>query len=91
VISPVPVILKRFLALEFVLTFGILHAVLDATLKAVSHRRNAYGAVWAIAGFGEAILQAFLWVAKVVFRHQTAKLASIKKQRQGDRCFYYPF
>ena len=27
VISPVPVILKRFLALEFVLTFGILHAV----------------------------------------------------------------
>jgi hypothetical protein len=27
VIAPVPVILKRFLALEFVLTFGILHAV----------------------------------------------------------------
>ncbi len=50
VIAPVPVILKRFLALEFVLTFGILHAVLNATLLAVLHRQNTYGAVWAITG-----------------------------------------
>jgi hypothetical protein len=51
VISPVPVILKRFLALEFVLTLGILHAVLNATLLAVPHWQNTYGAVWAITGF----------------------------------------
>ena len=46
-----PVNLKRFLALEFVLTLGILHAVLNATLLAVPHWRNTWGAVWAITGF----------------------------------------
>ena len=64
VIAPVPVILKRFLALEFVLTFGILHAVLNVTLLAVLHRQNTYGAVWAIAGFIYTLLQGFLMGCK---------------------------
>jgi hypothetical protein len=61
VISPVPVILKRFLALELVLTLGMLHAVLNATLLAVSHRRNTYGAVWAITGFVTRLPAAFFY------------------------------
>jgi hypothetical protein len=52
------------LALELVLTFGILNAFLDATLLAVSHRRNTYGAVWAIAEFCKGIPQAFLMGCK---------------------------
>jgi hypothetical protein len=64
VIAPVPVILKRFLALEFVLTFGILHAVLNATLLAVLHWRNTYGAVWAIVRFVCTLLQGFLMGCK---------------------------
>jgi hypothetical protein len=59
VISPVPVILKRFLALEFVLTFGILHAVLNAALLAALHRQDTYGAVWAIVRFVFTLLPGF--------------------------------
>jgi hypothetical protein len=64
VIAPVPVILKRFLALEFVLTFGILHAVLNVTLLAVLHRQDTYGAVWAIVRFVSTLLQGFLMGCK---------------------------
>jgi hypothetical protein len=64
VIAPVPVILKRFLALEFVLTFGILHAVLNVTLLAVLHRQDTYGAVWAIVRFVFTLLQGFLMGCK---------------------------
>jgi hypothetical protein len=60
----VPVILKRFLALEFVLTFGILNAVLNNTLLAVLHWHNTYGAVWAIVRFVFTLLQGFLMGCK---------------------------
>lgn len=40
VIFPVPVTLKRFLALEFVLTFGILECLYCYTLEAFSTGRN---------------------------------------------------
>jgi hypothetical protein len=51
----VPVTLNRFLALEFVLTLGILNAFLDDTLMADPHRRTTYGAGWAIKMDGEGI------------------------------------
>jgi hypothetical protein len=40
VIFPVPVTLKRFLALEFVFTFGILNAFNNYTFEAFPHWRN---------------------------------------------------
>ncbi len=48
VISPVPVTLNLFLALEFVLTFGILLPFINDTLLAEPHRRFTYGALWAM-------------------------------------------
>jgi hypothetical protein len=47
VISPVPVTLKRFLALEFVLTFGIsIYLLLHPCRR--PEQTGTYGAMWAI-------------------------------------------
>jgi len=75
VISPVPVILKRFLALEFVLTFGILHAVLNATLLAALHRQDTYGAVWAIVRFVLPSYRAFIGLQRYGFVDKKPKPA----------------
>ena len=47
VISPVPVTLKRFLALELVLTFGILYILLLHPRRR-PEQTGTYGAMWAI-------------------------------------------
>ena len=47
VILPVPVTLKRFLALELVLTFGILNTLFNFTLEALLHRQKT---CWASSG-----------------------------------------
>jgi len=41
-IFPVPVTLKRFLALEFVFTLGILPSINNYTLEVFLHRQNPY-------------------------------------------------
>jgi hypothetical protein len=41
-IFPVPVTLKRFLALEFVFTLGILPSINYYTLEVFLHRQNPY-------------------------------------------------
>jgi hypothetical protein len=47
VIFPVPVTLNRFLALEFVFTFGIYNALIFTPVGRFSPE-NTYGAFWAI-------------------------------------------
>jgi hypothetical protein len=42
VILPVPVTLKRFFALELVLTFGIICSICDDTLEADLHWQNTW-------------------------------------------------
>jgi hypothetical protein len=46
-IFPVPVTLKRFLALEFVLTLGICYSALNYTLEAFPNDRDSF---WASSG-----------------------------------------
>jgi len=51
-ISPVPVTLKRFLALEFVFTFGISIICYDYSLLASPHWRSPCRALWELGGEG---------------------------------------
>jgi hypothetical protein len=53
VIFPVPVILKRFFALEFVLTFGIGNKYLNETLEAFPQRGTLMEPLQAIPRFRE--------------------------------------
>jgi hypothetical protein len=60
VIFPVPVILKRFLALEFVLTFGILHAVFKCyPAGGFALAKHLWGRLGNSKILGKPILQAF--------------------------------
>jgi hypothetical protein len=59
VIFPVPVTLNRFLALEFVLTFGIEYLVYCYTLLAF----RTGGHLWSLVG--KRVFKKLKWVAKV--------------------------
>ena len=68
VIFPVPVTLNLFLALELVLTFGIVHTFKSDTLLALLHEEETFWALWAIelpawAGNSK-------WSAKVVNNYE---------------------
>ena len=61
VIFPVPVTLNLFLALELVLTFGILNTFKSDTLLAPPDNQGTFWALWAMDGaFGD-----IKWSAKV--------------------------
>ncbi|MFT3823743.1 MAG: hypothetical protein QM731_07470 [Chitinophagaceae bacterium] len=77
-----PVTLNLFLALEFVLTFGILNTFCCYTLLALLNRPETFWAVWAIKFVAFLPDQNLKWSAKVcIFNENQDKRATIAEKK----------
>ena len=85
-ILPVAVTLKRFLALEFVFTLGMLLLVLGDTAPAVLHGQYTYGAGWAIVPKHEN----YFGAAKVTVNVETTKAIPCNAFHDSGKCASRP-